>query len=78
MNNEELEEQLVKDYMERNGWDFPTDKSDCDDYDIAVKDVKWFMGKIVPVVEQRAKEDRCRSCIHTYERESEDRYHVGN
>ena len=43
---EGLEATLVERYMQRNGWEFPSGNMDCEDYDAAVKDVKWFMSNL--------------------------------
>ena len=49
------------------------------------KDMVNFALDITSVIEPRIKDakkqgatDKCRSCRHTYNPESEDRYHVGN
>ncbi len=45
--SEDFEMTLVHRLMERNGWDFPSGNDDCGDYDVAVKDVKWFIGQLL-------------------------------
>ncbi|KKN72647.1 hypothetical protein LCGC14_0408890 [marine sediment metagenome] len=40
---EEKENKLVEMLCARNGWDFPSGNADCEDYDTAVRDVKWFI-----------------------------------
>ena len=39
MSNEAVENILVERYCQRNGWEY----SSNEDYDNAVRDIKWFM-----------------------------------
>ena len=47
LQSEECEMTLVHRLMEKNGWDFPTGKDDCSDYDQAVNEVKWFIHQLL-------------------------------
>lgn len=46
---DELESALVEQYCERNGWEV----GDNEDYDNAVRDVKWFLAKAKPIIEKQ-------------------------
>lgn len=55
MNDEELENTLVEALCKRNNWEV----GDNEDYDIAVRDVKWFLSAAKPAIE---KQERIRLC----------------
>lgn len=42
----ELEMTLVHRLMDRNGWEFPVGNMDCEEYDMAVRDIKWFLSEL--------------------------------
>ena len=59
--NQELEMTLVHRYMERNGWDFPFGNKDCEEYDMAVSDVKWFLFELEELSKEYIKAGPHRS-----------------
>jgi len=42
---EEIENRIVEELCQENGWNFPSGNADCGDYDIAVREVKWFLAR---------------------------------
>ena len=51
LTDEKIEAKLVEEYMATLGWEYPVGKyNDCEDYDSAVKTVKWFLAKTASII----------------------------
>jgi len=54
LDDENAENKLVEEYMATLGWDYPIGKyNDYEDYDTAVKTVKWFLAKTASIVRDK-------------------------
>ena len=65
---EDIENKLVEMLCQRNGWNFPSGNASCEDYDMAVGEVKWFIRSYAQLAKSQANPLIIKGTEHPEER----------